>query len=123
VKGYRELHPFPRQMAPDPDRTVSDAGSQESGLMARLVSLVRSKPVESAMPLRLLRSLCLFISPVVALPARVAPARANVFMKQINERPGAEDHRTVLTVEEIQHDTGLRDSLFEVATIQRGHLR
>ena len=34
-----------------------------------------------------------------------------------------EDHRTVLTVEEIQHDTGLRDSLFEVATIQRGHLR
>ncbi len=75
------------------------------------------------MPLRLLRSLCLFISPVVALPARVAPARANVFMKQINERPGAEDHRTVLTVEEIQHDTGLRDSLFEVATIQRGHLR
>lgn len=34
-----------------------------------------------------------------------------------------ENHRTLLTIEEIRHDTGLADSLFEVATIQRGHLR
>lgn len=34
-----------------------------------------------------------------------------------------ENHRTILTVEEIRHNTGLKDSLFEVATIQRGHLR
>ncbi|NKN33286.1 outer membrane lipoprotein-sorting protein [Marichromatium bheemlicum] len=34
-----------------------------------------------------------------------------------------QDHRTLMTIEEIAHDTGLRDALFEVSAIQRGHLR
>lgn len=75
------------------------------------------------MPLRPLLSLCLIISSVVALSVHAVPLDAYLLMKRVDERPDGEDHRTILTIEEIQHDTGLRDSLFEVATIQRDHLR
>jgi hypothetical protein len=49
--------------------------------------------------------------------------KGTAFLSRNYAGPAREDHRTILTIEEIRHDAGLRDSLFEVATIQRGHLR
>lgn len=68
-----------------------------------------------------LHLLCPSIPPAVALSVHATRPEACVFMKQMDERPDRKDLRIILTIEEIPHDSALRDSPFEVDAVLQGH--